>query len=523
MFGEYLISNNLITREQLDESLGVQELSRQKIGRVLVTLGHLTQTQLNEFLAKFLKISCEDSILKHLEKPDQKVQVIEFDKNVFGYLCSGSFLFLKEFKDEYIAKIEANNRFIGIRLISEDQERVLKSVSRSDKEQIVVPVNREKAGFSDGIGPFDKFFISMLEKARNHNASDIHFDVEERGLIVRMRINGDLEEVSCVDKAHIQPVMTKVRSEVGLPLSVVGRPCSGSKYFEKFKIKVRSEYAPETLGETIVCRIIDSSKIKNANIENLGADRVFTEPLLRSMNKKNGLILLCGQTGSGKSLTLFSVLMSMDRTRKKIISIEDPVEYEGEGISQIDVNKHSITFGEALRSSLRLDPDIIMVGEIRDEETAHLAMRAASTGHLVFSTLHTNSALGAITRLTGMGIAHDVLAENLEVVSALTLRKKLCPFCKQPVAELNDPEVREEFSGLVHLGVELFEQNSQGCENPDCFKGVIGRQIITETINGEIIKSKIMGRITPGYRSLKDCVKEYACAGVISPYDVVGV
>lgn len=523
MFGEYLISHNLITHEQLEESLSVQELSRQKIGRILVSLGYISQKQLNEFLEKFLNIQHEDSILKHVEQSGQKVRVIEFDENVFGYLCDNSILFLRDFKDEFVAKVEGEKTSFEIRLISEDQERVLKSVSRPEKEHVVIPINKEKSDLKGIIGPFDKFFMSILDRARSHKASDIHFDVEEKGLVVRMRINGDLEEMSCVERGHIQSVMTKVRSEVGLPLSVVGRPCSGSKYFEKLKIKVRSEYAPETLGETIVCRIIDSSRIKTASIETLGADRVFTDPLQRAMKKKNGLILLCGQTGSGKSLTLFSVLMSMDRKRKKIISIEDPVEYEGEGISQIDVNKHAITYSEALRSSLRLDPDVIMVGEIRDEETAHLAMRAASTGHLVFSTLHTNNALGAITRLTGMGVEKDILAENLEMVTALTLKKKLCPYCKKPVAELNDSEVKDEFSGLVDLGVELFEQNLDGCEHPECFKGIIGRQIISETITREIIQSKIMGRITPGYRSLKDCVKEYACAGVISPNDVVGL
>ncbi len=523
MFGEYLISNNLIKREQLEEALSVQELSRQKIGRVLVSLKYISQEQLNEFLAKYLKIQFEDSILKHVENKGERIEIIELDRSSYGYLLGESILFLKEFRDERIEKIEIKKRFSEIRLITEDQERVLKSVSSIKRTPVVTPLKKEKSDYQRIVGPFDKFFMSTLEKARSLTASDIHFDVEERGLVVRLRVNGDLEEITCVEKSHIQSVMIKVRSEVGLPLSVVGRPCSGSKYFENLKIKVRSEYSPEALGETIVCRIIDSSKIKDARIETLGADHVFTEPLQRAMKKKNGLILLCGQTGSGKSLTLFSALMSMDRDKKKIISIEDPVEYEGHGISQIDVNKSNITFSEALRSSLRLDPDVIMVGEIRDEETAHLAMRASSTGHLVFSTLHTNNALGAITRLSGMGVERDILLENLEMVSALTLKKKLCPFCKKPVEEFNDPEVQEEFLGLVNLGVELFEQNFDGCENPRCFKGVIGRQIISETITNEIIRENIKGKITPNFRSLKDCVKEYACMGVISPYDVVGL
>ena len=212
----------------------------------------------------------------------------------------------------------------------------------------------------------------------------------------------------------------------------------------------------------------------------------------------------------------------MDRKKKKVLSIEDPVEYEGDGISQIDVNKNQITFSEALRSSLRLDPDVIMVGEIRDKETAELAMKAASTGHLVFSTLHTNGAIEAIGRLQGMGIPSDILEENIELVSALTLRKKLCPECRVIRKNFSDEEVLE-FSSLIGQGVELFEASGRSCGKPGCFNGVIGRQLITESIGREAVSAKIRGEIVPGYRTLKECAKEYACLGVISSKDVVGL
>ena len=292
------------------------------------------------------------------------------------------------------------------------------------------------------------------------------------------------------------------------------------KFLMELGIKLRSEYVPEALGEAIVCRLINFSQIRNACLESIGGDSLFIDPIKKVLRKKHGLILMCGQTGSGKSYTLFSTLMSIDRSRKKVISIEDPVEYEGEGILQIDINKDGLSFSEALRSSLRLDPDIIMVGEIRDRDTADLVMKASSTGHLVFSTIHTNGALQAITRLKGMGISEDVLDENIELVSALTLVKKLCPKCKKLMTDVSG-EIRQEFSSLLSMGVILYEENPDGCET--CFKGIIGRQILTETIGKDIIAEKIRGGIVPGYRTLRECAKEYACLGVISPRDVVGL
>ena len=519
MFGKYLIKNNIISEENLNESISVQEFSNKKIGRILVELNFLSKKDLNQSLIGYLKIEKETSILSRIESSKGDVEIISSNGQVGYFFNKYLILYLNDFNDDLVEEVERRIKSFKVRLISKDQERVIKSLGRTTSNRRSTLQIQSRNNHINR-GAFDKFVFSLLERAKRLNASDIHFDVEERGLIIRIRVNGELEEISSVDKRHVQMVMTKVRLEVGLPLSVIGKPCSGSRVFEKLGIKLRAEYMPEAMGEAIVCRLINCSQIKNACLESIGGDRLFINPLRRAMKRKNGLILMCGQTGSGKSYTLFSLLMSMDRSKKKIISIEDPVEYEGDGILQIDINKDELSFSDALRSSLRLDPDVIMVGEIRDRDTADLAMKASSTGHLVFSTIHTNGVIQAITRLKGMGISEDVLNENLELISSLSLVKKLCPQCKKPISNISD-EIREEFSSLLSMGVMLFEKNSGGCN--ECFKGIVGRQILTETIERDIIGNKLRGDIVPGYRTLKECAKEYACLGVISPKEVVGL
>ena len=517
MFGQYLIKNNLVSVERLNEALSVQDFSDKKIGRILLELNILSKENLNRSLIEYLKIEKETSILSRVESSKRKLETISVNGQT-GYLLD-FVLYLGHFDDALVEEAEKKIKDFEIRLISKDQERVLQSLGKSKRESILQDKYKSQNS-EEKVGAFDKFVHSLIKQAKQLNASDIHFDIEKQGLVIRMRINGVLEEVSKVDKSYMQMVMTKVRSEVGLPLSIVGKPCSGSKTFEELGIKIRSEYVPEVSGEAIVCRLINCSQLRNSSLESIGGDSLFIDPIKRVLNKKHGLILMCGQTGSGKSYTLFSALMSIDRTKKKVISIEDPVEYEGAGILQIDINKDDLSFSDALRSSLRLDPDVIMVGEIRDTETAELAMRASSTGHLVFTTLHTNGAIQAITRLKGMGISEDVLNENLELISALTLVKKLCPKCKKPMTNMSE-EIRQEFCSLISMGVVLYEENPVGCEK--CFKGVIGRQILAETIDRDIISEKIRGGIVPGYRTLKESAKEYACLGIISPRDVVSL
>jgi type II secretory ATPase GspE/PulE/Tfp pilus assembly ATPase PilB-like protein len=227
---------------------------------------------------------------------------------------------------------------------------------------------------------------------------------------------------------------------------------------------------------------------------------------------------MCGQTGSGKSLTLFSVLSSLDRKTMKVITIEDPVEYEGEDMMQIEVLAGKISFQDALRSSLRLDPDIIMVGEIRDEETAELAFKASSTGHLVFSTLHTNGALEAIVRLKGLGVPDDIIKSNVRLISALTLKKVLCDECKLVVhpGEILD---KANFDSLAFQDAEFFRRNTVGCSSPGCIQGAAGRTLLSESVGANEVSAFIDHRIVPGFRSIRQHAVELAACGRIGVED----
>ena len=226
MFGQYLIKNNLVSEENLNESLSAQEFSNKKIGRILIELNFLSKQALNRSLVDYLKIESETSILSRIESSKREVETISFNGQI-GYFLP-FILYLNQFDDDLVEEVEKKIKTFEVRLISKDQERVLKSLGKAKRASSFQDRYRK----DEKCGAFDKFIYSLLEQAKKLNASDIHFDMERRGLIIRMRINGVLEEISRVDKSHIQMVMTKVRSELGLPLSVIGKPCSGSKVFD---------------------------------------------------------------------------------------------------------------------------------------------------------------------------------------------------------------------------------------------------------------------------------------------------
>ncbi len=335
--------------------------------------------------------------------------------------------------------------------------RLDSTVAETLPEEPAEPVEITDLGDAASETPIVKLVNSLLSQAVAQGASDVHFEPEAREMRVRIRVDGVLREIAQIPARMIPGVVSRIKimsdldiSERRVPqdgrvgLSIDGRP-----------IDIRVVTLPSVHGESAVMRLLDRS---NALIElvRLGLDDEARARLETGIHHAHGSVLVTGPTGSGKSTTLYAALHTLNTPDKNIITIEDPVEYQLAGITQVHVNVRSgLTFASGLRSMMRADPDIIMVGEIRDRETAQISVEAALTGHLVLSTLHTNNAPGAITRLIEMGIEPFLVASSVRCVVGQRLARVLCPGCKRRV--MLDASVVRDAGFAAHYDIEAYE------------------------------------------------------------------
>ena len=286
--------------------------------------------------------------------------------------------------------------------------------------------------------PTIKLVRSIIAQAVEQGASDVHFDPEPDGFQVRFRIDGVMADAAQVPKRMVSSVVSRIKILANLDIAERRLPQDGriGLTIDTRQIDLRVVVLPLVDAESVVLRILDSGSAP-LTLEDLGMQEHDRDRFNSALRRSYGGVLACGPTGAGKSSTLYAALMSIASREKTIITIEDPVEYRLEGIRQVQVNEKSgMTFATGLRSMMRADPDIVMVGEIRDADSAHIAVEAALTGHLVLSTLHTNDAPSAVSRLTDMGIEPFLVASAIDCVVAQRLARKLCDHCKQPSAEM---------------------------------------------------------------------------------------
>jgi len=314
--------------------------------------------------------------------------------------------------------------------------------------------------------PVIQMLNSLFLKAVRSNASDIHFEPFSDRVVVRFRLDGVLHEISTIPLNAYSQVVSRIKIISKLNVAEKRLPQDGRikiKIGEK-KLDMRVSTLPTVFGERVVIRLLDRSD-QLLTLEELGFESDDLRKYERIIRKPHGLVLVTGPTGSGKSTTLYASLLKLKTPRKNIITIEDPVEYQIDGISQIQVNpKIDLTFANGLRSILRQDPDIVMVGEIRDIETAEIAVHASMTGHLVLSTLHTNDAPSAVARLVDMGVEPFLVASSLEGVVAQRLVRKICEVCKTEY-EPKEEEIQEINRNIgKELNIEKLYRG-KGCEN----------------------------------------------------------
>jgi len=369
-----------------------------------------------------------------------------------------------------------------------------------DASQLSAP-NNDLVNFNYEEVPITDIVNNIILDGIKRKASDIHFDPYEKGLRIRMRIDGSLMDYSHVPLYIQKNMITRIKIIAGMNITESRIPQDGAikNKLENVNVDLRVSSLPTNLGEKIVIRILDYS-MSSAGIEELDFNKENYNKVIKMINEPNGIILVTGATGTGKSTTVYSILQRLNTEDRNIITVEDPIEMNIEGINQVQViSEIGLTFANVLRSILRQDPDIIMIGEIRDDETARIAVRASITGHLVLSTIHTNNSLNTIERLTDMSVERYLLGAALTGIISQKLARRLCKHCRTSRAATDYEQ--KVFKEALNIDVkEIYEPH--GCEY--CHQGYAGRIAIHEVllINQEIRDAIIRNAPKPELRKL---------------------
>ncbi|MBP2641598.1 MAG: epsE [Firmicutes bacterium] len=492
---DLLLEIGLITGEQLNEALIVQRKTGELLGKVLINLGYINEQDMVETIAFQLglpRIDLAASIISqeavHLiplslaERYQVLPTAVNGSKLTLAMADPTNFYAIDDVRmatgldvnPVIAAETEINwaiNQAYGVK------EVIAKAVQKLQSDD--ADETAEKQIFEDA--PIVNVVDSLISQAVKERASDIHIEPLEKVTRVRFRIDGVLEEVVTFPRNIHLAIISRIKIMSEMDISEKRKPQDGRFQVKEngHEIDIRVATLPTILGEKIVMRILDKKAIA-FDIKELGFTKDNLQRYSRLYKQPHGLILVTGPTGSGKTTTLYSTLMQVNSPAKNMITIEEPIEYRLDGVNQVQVNgKVGLTFANGLRSILRQDPNVIMVGEIRDKETADIAVRSALTGHMVFSTLHTNDAVGAIIRLLDMGIEPFLAASALLGVVAQRLARKLCLDCREAYA-IEARSLDGQFLSLQgEQSVEAYR--AMGC--PYCnYTGYHGRIAIQEVL-----------------------------------------
>ena len=452
--GDLLISQGLITQQQLETALEEQKIRKTKLGETLMALGYVSHQEFADVLSRQLGIDSVDLHKEGLQDaaiglvPEdimKKYELVPFaidenNSNILKVAMSDP-MFLPAIDDvSLITNMEVVPYFAPTAQIAVQLDRMfgkkqaMEAAAQYQKEHADELIAEEAEANADvDNAPIVKIVRTMLEQAVRQGASDIHIEPLERILRVRYRIDGALREVMDYNTTLLPAMVARVKIMSGLDISEKRKPQDGrlTLNVDNKEYDVRVSVLPTVFGEKTVMRLTAKDGLSKDK-KYLGLTPEDEERLDGILQNPHGIILVTGPTGSGKSTTCYTVLNELNREEVNIITVEDPVEANVDGVNQVQVNpKADLTFASALRSILRQDPDIIMIGEIRDGETAGIAVKASITGHLVISTLHTNSTAASITRLIDMGVEPYLIGDSVVGIIAQRLVRKLCPECKR--------------------------------------------------------------------------------------------
>ena len=501
--GDMLINERVITEEQLEQALPVARKNGKKIGETLIEMGMTTENEIAKALAIQLQLELVD--LSKINIPEDMLRLVsdsvlrkhimipyaydETNPNVvhiamsdpMDMLALDDFSIITNLQPEP-AVATARDIMLALDKYYGDSEAVKAAQEYAREREDMAQKNDEDNSSDVSNSPVVLLVNSIIEQAARLRASDIHIEALENKVRVRYRIDGALYEKSSYSVHLLSAIMARLKIIGGMDIAEKRKPQDGriTMVIDRNEYDIRVSILPTVFGEKCVMRLAQKQALTRDK-EQLGFSPEELKAFDHILKNPNGILLVTGPTGSGKSTTLYTALSELNREDVNIITVEDPVEANIDGINQVQVNtKAELTFASALRSILRQDPDIIMIGEIRDGETAEIAVQASITGHLVVSTLHTNSAAGTISRLADMGIENYLLADSLIGIIAQRLVRRLCPNCKKDHILTETEKDLMEIDSLEDI--HIFEPC--GCEMCDHtgYKGRIGiYEIMTVT------------------------------------------
>jgi type IV pilus assembly protein PilB len=530
--GEILVEHGLITPLQLAKALEYQKSTNMRLGDTLVSLGYIDEEQKTRFLASQLGVEVATAkqfssadidvvglIPEHLAKRNNCI-ALEKDGNVLTVAMTDvlNLQLLDNLRD--ITDMTINPVLAPRNDIESSIERYYRDVSsQRDASDLVAEMdedveyiqesedelNVEEAAAAGAEVGIVKLVNMIVANAIRDKASDIHIEPQDKELVVRCRVDGDMRRVMSPPKQSHQAMITRIKILSNLDIAERRIPQDGRMVVKtgRREVDIRVSILPTIFGEKAVMRILDKDAFEKS-MGNLGFSERGTDIFKSQISKPYGMIVVTGPTGSGKSTTLYSAVQAVKSVTKNIITVEDPVEFHMEGINQVGVNtKAGLTFAAALRSILRQDPDIILIGEIRDSETADIAIKMALTGHLVFSTLHTNDAASTIARFIDIGIPPLLLASALNLIIAQRLIRRICRKCKMEYTP--EPEVIEQLNLQHRKEIKFFK--GEGCVSCNG-SGYSGRVAIFEMLQLSKDIRKLVLKNEPTYMIHDQAIKE---------------
>jgi len=550
--GDLLVHENIISEAQLMDALSAQKSTGKKLGGALIELGHLSEVQLQTFLAQQLKVEFLDiNTLRIDPQVVQQLPEVHARRHRALVIADDGLVVTLAMSDPAdLNALDAIELLLSpkqIKMVAVTEGQILDSFDQLYRRTQDIASFAEKLSEEHGededfelVSLSDsqedatvvKLLQSIFEDAVQVKASDIHIEPEQRLVRIRQRIDGVLQE-SVLNEANIASALVlRLKLMASLDISEKRLPQDG-RFNIKIKghsIDIRLSTMPVQFGESVVMRLLDQSA-GLLGMEQTGMPSDMMAKLRYQMSRPHGMILVTGPTGSGKTTTLYGVLNELNEPGKKIITVEDPVEYRLPRVNQVQVNtKIGLNFASVLRTTLRQDPDILMIGEMRDHETVEIGLRGALTGHLVLSTLHTNDAVSSALRLTDMGAAGYLVASSLRAIIAQRLVRKICEHCKEP-HQLSGNEV----SWIEHLTeTDLTQQpfsKGRGCQRCN-LTGCTGRVGVFEFLEVDVHMAQALRQDDPdaftqaaaqseGFVPLASAALDLAMAGVIPISEVL--
>lgn len=552
--GDLLLQNGVITEEQLRTALNRQKQIGQRLGRVLIELGYIEEDQFLSFLSQQLQIPFIDlkrfnfdvTLIQRLpenyarryraivlsEENGQLVVGMADPMDIFAYDE------LERILEQTVqqAVVRESELLNTLDLVYRRTEEIATFAEELDEELTDGQFDLEALTLDadDSEAPVVKLLQSIFEDAVQVRASDIHIEPDETVLRIRQRVDGILQEQVMKERRIAPALVLRLKLLSGLDISEKRLPQDG-RFSLKVKgrnIDVRLSTMPIENGESVVMRLLDQTT-GVTDLDDVGMPPAMLERFRRLIHMPHGLILVTGPTGSGKTTTLYGALQELNEIGKKIITVEDPVEYRLHRVNQVQINtKIDLTFARVLRSALRQDPDILLVGEIRDSETAEIALRAAMTGHLVLSTLHTNDAVSSAMRLVDMGTEGFLAATALRAVVAQRLVRKLCDNCM--VDHELGPKDKAWISAVLERDADTIKlKKAKGCHrcNNTGYRGRIGvfeMLVLNEALSDALRRADTanfvkIAKQTPGYKPLVVSALEFALKSITSLEEVLRV